>query len=244
MKQRIKDILEKIKYVDESDPKVFDNISNSIFQLNKDLDSVVSFVKNRSISLKKLKSFSHLQKLQVGGGPRLLDGYVNMDIFEPADLVWDVRLGIPFDDNRFEEIFCEHFFEHMDFPKSANLFLKEAFRVLKKEGVLKIVVPDCGTPIQKYVKNDKGYFKKITDICYKKRLETMDINSKIDIINYLYRDQFDNPNYTVHWWAYDKENLTKMLKKAGFSVVKKWKFDKMLCNPKREFYSLYLIAKK
>lgn len=244
MREKVNSILEKIELLKKGDDKVFESISNSILQLNKDLDSVVSFVNNRDESLKKINNFNHVSKLQVGGGPRLLEGYLNMDIFEPADIVWDVRTGIPFEDNRFDEIFCEHFFEHMDFPKSANFFLNESFRVLKKGGVLKIVVPDCGMPIEKYVEKDKKYFKKIVDLCYGKRLSTMNINSEIDVINYLFRDQFDNPNYTVHWWGYDKKNLSKMLKNAGFSFVKDWKFDTIICNPKREFYSLYLIAKK
>lgn len=72
----------------------------------------------------------------------------------------------------------------------------------------------------------------------------MEINSKIDVINYLFRDQFDNPKYTVHWWAYDKENLSKMLTKSGFNLIKKWKFDHSICNHERRYYSIYLIAKK
>ncbi|EKD70088.1 MAG: hypothetical protein ACD_46C00644G0001 [uncultured bacterium] len=72
----------------------------------------------------------------------------------------------------------------------------------------------------------------------------MKINSSMDVINYLFRDQFENPSYTVHWWAYDHKNLTKLLKISGFSSVKEWKFDEKICNPKRKDYSLYIIAKK
>jgi ubiquinone/menaquinone biosynthesis C-methylase UbiE len=167
-----------------------------------------------------------------------------LDIFQPADIVWDVRSGLPFQDERFEEIFCEHFFEHLDFPKSALFFLSEAFRTIKKGGLLKIVVPDCKRPLKEYNLNNKKYFNKIKEICYSKRISTMEINSNLDVINYLFRDQFDNPKYTIHWWGYDNNNLTQMLKNAGFSLVKKWKYDKIICNPKRKFYSLYLIAKK
>lgn len=105
-------------------------------------------------------------------------------------------------------------------------------------------MPECGGLLKEYSLNNKKYFDKIKKSCYSKRIETMEINSNMDVINYFFRDQFDNPKYTVHWWGYDIDNLTKMLKNAGFSFVKKWKFDKSICNPKRKDYSLYLIAKK
>lgn len=238
------DIKKKINEVKKTSPKLFENINNSILQLNKDLDAILSFKKNMDSSLINISKFNSLKKIQIGGGIRALAGYINLDIFKPADIIWDVRSGMPFPKNRFEEIFCEHFFEHLDFPKSATFFLKEAARTLKKGGELKIVVPDCEKPLKEYFLKNNRYFKTITKLCFSKRISNMEINSNIDIINYLFRDQFDNPKYTVHWWGYDYKNLSKMLKKAGFGSVKKWNFDKMLCNPERKYYSLYLIAKK
>ncbi|PIR40042.1 MAG: glycosyltransferase [Candidatus Zambryskibacteria bacterium CG10_big_fil_rev_8_21_14_0_10_34_34] len=240
----IEEIKNKINKIQLINPDLFDNINNSILQINKELNSIISFEENKSSSIKKLKKFDGIKKLQIGGGSRNLDGYINLDIFQPTDIVWDIRSGLPFQDNRFEEIFCEHFFEHLDFPKSAILFLNEAFRTIKKGGLLKIVVPDCGKSLKEYNLNNKKYFNAIKKICFSKRLSTMEINSNLDVINYLFRDQFDNPKYTVHWWGYDNKNLTQMLKNSGFNLVKKWKFDKIICNPKRKYYSLYLIAKK
>ena len=115
-------IKNKIAKIERADINLFKNISNSILQLNKDLDSIISFQKNKNKSLKNLSRFNYLKKLQIGGGSRFLDGYLNLDIFKPADILWDVRSGIPFSDNRFDEIFCEHFFEHLEFPKFSLLF--------------------------------------------------------------------------------------------------------------------------
>jgi len=240
----LEQVKNKITQVEKTNPELFKNINNSILQLNKDLDAVVSFKENKAISLADIPKFDHLKKLQVGGGSKVLNGYINLDIFKPADIVWDVRAGLPFLDNRFNEIFCEHFFEHLDFPKSAIYFLKETFRTLKKRSNLKIVVPDCGKLLTEYSLNNKRYFEKIKEICYSSRISSMEINSNIDIVNYFFRDQFDNPKYTVHWWGYDNKNLSKMIKKIGFRSVKKWKFDDTICNPKRKDYSLYLLAIK
>lgn len=244
LSRQINVIKKKIGIVEKNNPMLFLNINNSLVQLNKDLNALISFVNEKNISIAKVNSFKDKEKLQIGGGSRILDDYLNLDIFQPADIVWDVRSKMPFPNNRFKEIFCEHFFEHLYYPKSAVFFLKEVYRILKKGGELKIVVPDCGKSLKEYSKRNNKYFKKLTNVCYSKRISTMEINSNIDVINYLFRDQFDNPNYTVHWWGYDQENLLKLLKKAGFSLVKKWKFDKTICNLERKYYSLYLIAKK
>jgi predicted SAM-dependent methyltransferase len=47
-----------------------------------------------------------------------------------------------FDDNTFDFIFSEHFFEHL-FMNEAFELLKECYRILKPHGVLRIVVPDA-----------------------------------------------------------------------------------------------------
>lgn len=56
----------------------------------------------------------------------------------------DVRKGIatklPFKDNSFDGIHCAHVIEHLQ-PKDAYIFLKEASRVLKKNGILVIRTP-------------------------------------------------------------------------------------------------------
>lgn len=240
----IEQIKKKIRKIEKTNPELFKNINNSILQLNKDLDTIISFEQNKLWSTKKIQGFDSLSKLQVGGGSRILNDYINLDVFLPANIIWDVRSGIPFPENRFKEVFCEHFFEHLDFPKSATFFLKEAFRTLKSDGELKLVVPDCGKPLAEYSSSNKKYFDEIKQVCFGKRISSMEINSNIDVINYLFRDQFDNPQYTVHWWGYDYENLSAMLKKAGFSFVKRWKFDAAICNPKRKINSIYIKAIK
>lgn len=127
MKNKIKmktiaQIKNKIAKIEKTDSNLFKNISNSILQFNKDLDAIISFQENKNKSLKNLSRFNHLKKLQIGGGSRFLSGYLNLDIFEPADILWDVRSKMPFSNNRFDEIFCEHFFEHLEFPKFSLVF--------------------------------------------------------------------------------------------------------------------------
>lgn len=79
---------------------------------------------------------------------------------------------------------------------------------------------------------------------YSKRSCVGDINTYLDLINYVFRDQDDAPNYTPHLWAYDFEKLAQLFAEAGFTSVKRWSFDPTLASPKREWASVYVVATK
>ena len=49
---------------------------------------------------------------------------------------------LEFEDNTFDFIFSEHFFEHLFLDESVEL-LEECYRILKPHGVIRIVVPDA-----------------------------------------------------------------------------------------------------
>lgn len=79
---------------------------------------------------------------------------------------------------------------------------------------------------------------------YSKRDCLGDINTFLDLINYAFRDQDDAPNYTSHLWAYDEEKLIQLFTEAGFRTVEPWDFDATMANPKRQWGSVYVVAKK
>jgi len=63
-------------------------------------------------------------------------------------------------------------------------------------------------------------------------------------VNYHFRDQDDDSKYSPHYWAYDFEKLKSLVKDAGFARIKRWKFDKFIANPQREWGSVYIEAVK
>src|SRR4051812_26234397 len=64
-------------------------------------------------------------KLNIGCGPNLKTGWINIDLFDPrADLALDMREPMPFRTNSVAIIYSEHFFEHIDYPGPAKRFLK------------------------------------------------------------------------------------------------------------------------
>ena len=64
----------------------------------------------------------------------------------------DVTKGIPKPDNSVNVILASHFLEHLDRAEGAN-FLKECFRVLKPNGLLRLAVPDPMLLCDAYLKH-------------------------------------------------------------------------------------------
>lgn len=85
-------------------------------------------------------------KLNLGCGKDKLKGYINMDMRDYGhNIVRDVRRGIPFNDNTFDEVFTSHFMEHIG-HEDIYFVVEEVYRVLKDGGKFIIRVPHSGTP--------------------------------------------------------------------------------------------------
>ncbi len=80
-------------------------------------------------------------KLHLCCGSRIEPGYINLDADPPADVRHDVRLGLPFRDEHFTHIYCEHAIEHFDSQQGLAL-LRECWRVLVPGGSLRFSTPD------------------------------------------------------------------------------------------------------
>lgn len=140
-------------------------------------------------------------------------------------------------------MFSEHFLEHIDYPRSAKQYAREALRVLSSGGQLITGVPDASFVLNRYPAPPEQSAEMV-ERWYAKRDCREDINTFLDLINYVFRDQDDDPTYNPHLWAYDHEKLVQLFTEAGFTTVEPWTFDPTLANPKREWASVYVIATK
>ena len=107
--------------------------------------------------------------LNLGCGNRTHEAWVNIDhslkasfnalwfvrpflkIPNPAGyLHHDLRNGIPFPDGSADVVYSSHLLEHLE-RKDALPFLREIYRVLKRDGILRIVVPDLERAVTAYL---------------------------------------------------------------------------------------------
>jgi predicted SAM-dependent methyltransferase len=81
--------------------------------------------------------------LNLGCGSRSHPEFVNIDVVSsgPHVRVHDLNKGIPFPDDTFDIVYHSHLLEHLTKEKALD-FLQECFRVLKKQGIIRVAVPD------------------------------------------------------------------------------------------------------
>lgn len=158
--------------------------------------------------------------LQLGAGSNKLEGWFNTDYFARPDIFFlDATKTFPFPDNSFEFIFSEHHIEHISY-KHATEMVKEAFRVMRPGGYIRISTPDLQKQLISYMddsimKTEKeqhakewiyGGFHKAVDYL------PVDDYYQAHLIN----DVFYNYE---HRFIYDYKSLAKILEKAGFEDI-------------------------
>lgn len=86
------------------------------------------------------KDYTGITKVNLGSGIYPLEGYLNVDIQEPADAIMDIR-RLEFQDNSLDEVISSHVLEHLSMHETIGV-IQEMHRVLKSGGLIKIEVPD------------------------------------------------------------------------------------------------------
>jgi len=81
--------------------------------------------------------------LEIGPGKNRIPGFETLNIVNgrQVDYVCDASKRLPFPDNTFELIYASHILEHVPWYQT-EAALREWVRVLKKDGVLEVWVPD------------------------------------------------------------------------------------------------------
>jgi SAM-dependent methyltransferase len=75
-------------------------------------------------------------KIQFGHGGHILDGWMNLEQHQA-----DITKPLAFKNDSVDFILIEHCLEHVT-PAEGYRFLKEALRILKRKGVIRVIVPD------------------------------------------------------------------------------------------------------
>lgn len=95
------------------------------------------------------------KKCNLGCGDIILDGWVNVDKYNPKATVQADVLDLPFADGVFEEVLLSHVIEHISYRRHGFL-LDEIYRVMEKDGKLTIGFPDFMYTAQAFLDNKNG----------------------------------------------------------------------------------------
>ena len=187
-------------------------------------------------------------KLNIGCGPNgQLEGFINIDnskavllakfpkikkILSKLGLLskgkfeadwrgvrWmDASRRFPFTSESVDKIYCSHFLEHIP-PDKGKHVLKECYRVLKKDSIMRLVVPDLIWHAERYVAQTKEVLKKSV------LPESRGVHDKF--LNTLYGAYLKKKRYGAeHCYMYDLPTLVAVLKSAGFLDIRKCEFQK------------------
>ncbi len=177
--------------------------------------------------------------------PGLTDYYKSVQGSDGEDFysinLCDPNLSVPEKNESVDLIYCSHTLEHID-AKSSNRFLIECFRILKKNGVMRVALPNTKNDffllrcilsqnsISKEIK--QNYLRKVashilTDTQKLSMEEIIDLsnqtkqdsekffNNSIKMNNDFAEFKESNPERHINYW--DFENLITKTSKIGFS---------------------------
>ncbi len=90
--------------------------------------------------------------LNIGCGELFHKAWTNIDMVSSSEdvICHDLSKGLPFNENEFQVVYHSHVLEHLS-QKVGKLFLEDCFKVLKKGGVLRIVVPNLELIAKNYL---------------------------------------------------------------------------------------------
>lgn len=177
-------------------------------------------------------------KLNLGCGSKIVENWINVDCslgarfvkipffkfvnkhFKLFNIDWnksvflhDLTKKFPWQDETVDVIYSSHTLEHLS-RAEGFIFLEECYRVLKKGGVIRIIVPDFQSIVNEY--NNKiipanEFIDRLDVLYYKKksRLKTL----LMPLVQF------------PHKCMYDTFSLLSIMKDIGFDAKSKGAFD-------------------
>lgn len=151
--------------------------------------------------------------LQIGCGHNPLPGWLNTEYFpETPDLIHlDATRRFPFPDAAFDLIFSEHVIEHLTLAGGLNM-LREAFRVLKPSGRIRISTPPLPALLAIHADPDAPDHRRYLDWHLQTWLEKSEVRTSAIVLNDFMRNW-------GHLLIYDLETLTALFEAAGFEAI-------------------------
>ena len=183
---------------------------------------------------------SGIRNLNLGSGVVKIPNYLGVDLCQGCDYQYDILTPLPFNDGTIDNILLSHVLEHFS-KKDGLRILKECFRVLSEQGVIRASVPDFNIFVQHaYQENREFFYEQVeSNGITRDRFEGDFISDKFMYV----------ATGSGHKEFYSWESLSKLFIDSGFnSVVKRdYKQGKLFRVEEvdnRQNQSLFLEASK
>jgi predicted SAM-dependent methyltransferase len=211
-----------------------------------------SEIKIARMSWASQKSFQALRgrrglKAHLGCGGDIRLGWLNIDLvvtpppgFDRAAhpdtqlISYDLRQGLPLDDESCAAIYSSHFFEHMEYRHGLRL-MQECYRVLEPGGMFRTCMPNYRSSFIAYLQNDRDFFRLLD----------------YSLVEPEHRLLADYMTYAIyqngeHICFYDEERFHFILSRIGFRSVTSTTFreDLDIGTELRKRHSFYIEATK
>ncbi|HEX8252166.1 MAG TPA: methyltransferase domain-containing protein [Thermoanaerobaculia bacterium] len=148
---------------------------------------------------------SSLRRVHLGAGGHHLRGWVNVDIVrEGVDVLADLATSLPFRSASVDLLHSEDLLEHLDLDAGKRL-LAECHRVLRPNGVMRLLTPDLRLLIEKvYLGREPRHVAWCnTHLEASGACESLNMHLRMN---------------GEHRFVYDEEHLTSVLRATGFRV--------------------------
>lgn len=188
--------------------------------------------------------------INLGCGPRVVEGLINIDFFgtRGIDFGADLRYPLRIPDGTVDGIFCEHTLEHLTYPKVEAL-LQECHRVLKPGGVVRIVLPDLSLFLMNFCAGNQEWFSRWESLMFTHSSDPERAARKLETP--LQAISFVTQEYG-HVSSWDFETLSVYLRRSGFREITRTCYGTGRCAEllidqaaeDRTFVSLYVEAVK
>lgn len=165
-----------------------------------------------------------MKYLNLGCGSRFHPDWTNIDFNSTGAhvIAHNLNDGIPFGDASFDVVYQSHILEH--FPKvQAESFLRECCRVLRPQGVLRVVVPDLEqiainyiAALEKAILGEQEWAANYEWILLEMYDQTVRNYSGGEMAKYLYREDLSNEEFVLKRMGVEAKRFIE----AGFQARK------------------------
>lgn len=166
-----------------------------------------------------------MKYLNLGCGHRFHSSWTNINFISTDEnvIACDLKKGIPFPEKSFDVVYHSHMLEHLSKAES-ELFINECYRVLRPQGILRIVVPDLEQIVRAYLYclekahiDPKEWEQNYQWILLEMYDQTVRNKSGGDMINFLSRQNISSQEFAIARCGVEIENIIDNSQQQSFA---------------------------